>query len=123
MKPIYESLVVPVRFGWVRRTLRCAKSPACGALFVATRQLLLEVAALLDGPDVRTLGFRQRRLLALFESGQVQRGLISVQTGGGVDMEAIAEGESCHVISMCSLHLVHAPGLEAQWWSQRQTAL
>ena len=105
----YETMIDPINFGYVRRCLRQAKSPVCGALFVARQELLAEVASLVDEGAPGALELRQRRLIALFEAGQVLKGTGPGQ--GGVDMEAIPEHASCHVIQMPPLYLVHLPGL------------
>ena len=117
----FERLVDSTDFGAVRRYLRTAKSPVASVLFAASKELLAEVATILDAGNERSPGSRQRQLSWLLEAGQISVGADqrAEQNGVGVDMEAIPDDTRCHVIYFPSVYLVHVPGLALDRWSRR----
>ena len=118
----FEYLVDRVDFGTVRGHLRTAKSPLTTVLFVASRDLLAEVARILDASNERTPESRQRHLSWLLEAGQIAVGADNhaEQEGIGLDMEAIADDTPCHAVFLHPAFLVHVPGLELRRWRQRR---
>ena len=114
MKTNYGALIDLTTFGAVRRHLGKAKSPISGVLFVATEDVLIEIAALLDGARVERTKTAQQRLNLFLESGFVRPGTDErAESGGlGVNMDRIPDEQSCRAIYMPPVYLVHAPGVE-----------
>jgi hypothetical protein len=113
METDYASWVSTTDIGTLRRCFLSVKSSRAGVLFAASRDLLVHVATLLDDTTPGNAARRQRRLLQLIESGQIQRGADadSARIGLGVDLEAIPNERFCHVIYLPPLFLVYDPGL------------
>ncbi len=117
----YAALVDLTNFGTVRRYLRHAKSPISGVLFVASEELLPQVAAVLAETDDRSLALRQRRWRWWAASGQIRPGAEGTTdaSGAAVDMDGINTERRCHVIYLPPLYLVYMPGLDLARPSKR----
>src|ERR1035438_8035344 len=68
----YEALADATDFGSIRRHLVRAKSPLRGVWFVASEELLSQVAALLDADSDRSPTLRQSQLEVLLQGGQLR---------------------------------------------------
>ena len=103
----------PTDFGTVRRYLLAAKSPITGVLFVASRELLAQVAALLDGANEQSHATRRGQLQWWFQNGQLRPGADAEaeRNGVGVDLERLPNDTLCEVIYLPPMYLVHVPGL------------
>ena len=110
----YSSLIDLTNFGTIRRYLGRAKSPISGVLFVASEDVLVEVAALLDGARVERTKPAQQRLNLFLEAGLVRPGMDERAEGGGlgVNMDRIPDDQSCRAIYLPPVYLVYAPGVE-----------
>jgi len=119
----YGALVDGTDFGTIRRYLARAKSPVRGVWFVASEDLLRQVAALLDADNDRSSVLRQVQLGLLLQDGQIKPGadIEAERTGVGVDLEAIPEGDFCRAIYLPPLYLVHVPGLNLKLRKGRGT--
>ena len=109
MEMNYAALVDGTNFGTVRRYLARAKSPITNVLFVASRDLLAQVADLLDGSGGQSPSLRRVHLEILLQSGRLCPG--ADRDGVGVDMSAIPDDWLCHAIYLPPVYLVHIPGL------------
>lgn len=109
----FSQWIDPTDFGTVRRYLLSAKSPIMGVLFLASRELLAEAAALLDGASEMSHAIRRGRLQQWFQRGQLRPGADAEaeRTGVGVDLEKISNDTLCEVIYLPPMYLVHVPGL------------
>jgi len=118
----FESLVARVNFGTVRRHLATAKSPLTTVLFVASTDLLNDVARLLDASEERSPLSRQHHLTWLLETGRIVVGADkqAEQDGIGLDMETIPDDTHCHAVFLHPAFLVHVPGLELSRCRQRR---
>ena len=116
-----EAFVEWTDFGTVRRHLRIAKSPVTSVLFAGSRNLLGEVATILDWSNERSEALRLRQLNGLLEAGQIAVGEIGhlESCGLGVDMDHLPEDTLCHVIYHSPFYLVHVPGLKLDGWRRR----
>jgi hypothetical protein len=116
MRTNYAALVDLTNFGAVRRHLGRLRSPIGGVLFVASEDVLLEMAALLDGAKVERTKTAQQRLNLFLEAGLVRPGTDErpgAEGGGlGVNMDRIPDDEECRAIYMPPVYLVHAPRVE-----------
>ena len=119
----YAALVDATDFGTIRRYLVRAKSPIRGVWFVASEELLSQVAALLDADSDRSPVLRQLQFEVLLQSGQLRPGAdVEAQRNGlGVDLEAIPEGDFCRVIYLPPVYLVYVPGLNLKLHKQTRT--
>lgn len=120
--PQFECLVDRVNFGTVRRHLATAKSPLTTVLFVTSRDLLNDVARLLDASEERSPLSRQHHLTWLLETGRIVVGADkqAEQDGIGLDMETIPDATHCHAVFLHPAFLVHVPGLELSRCRQRR---
>ena len=118
----FESLVDRVDFGTVRRHLTTAKSPLTTVLFVASTDLLKDVARLLDASEERSSPSRQHHLTWLLETGRIAVGADkqAERDGVGLDMETIPDDTLCHAVFLHPAFLVHVPGLELSRCRQRR---
>jgi len=118
----FESLVDRVNFGTVRRHLATAKSPLTTVLFVASTDLLKDVARLLDASEERSPLSRQHHMTWLLETGRIVVGADkqAEQDGIGLDMETIPDDTHCHAVFLHPAFLVHVPGLELSRCRQRR---
>ncbi len=123
MRMNYAALVDGTDFGTIRRYLARASSPIRGILFVASEELLSQVASLLDAESDRSPTLRQLQLEVLLQSGQLRPGadLEAERNGVGVDLEAIHEDDFCRVIYLPPVYLVHVPGLNLELRKRRRT--
>ena len=122
-KTHYTALVDTTEFGTIRRYLVRAKSPVPGVWFVASEELLSQVAGLLDFDDDRSPAMRQLQLEVLLQNGQLRPGadVKAEREGVGVDLEAIRENDFCQAIYLPPLYLVHVPGLNLKLRKGRRT--
>ena len=118
----FESLVDWVDFGTVRRHLATAKSPLTTVLFVASTDLLNDVARLLDASEERSPLSRQHHLTWLVETGRIAVGADqqAERDGIGLDMETIPDDTQCHAVFLHPAFLVHVPGLILSRCRQRR---
>ena len=109
----YEAHVDGTDFGTIRRYLARGNSPIRGILFVASEELLPQVASLLDADSDRSPTLRQMQLEDLLRNGQIRPGADgeAERNGAGVDLEAIREDDFCRVLYLPPVYLVHLPGL------------
>ena len=119
----YAALVDGTDFGTVRRYLGRAKSPIRGVWFVASEELLSQVAALLDADSDRSPTLRQVQLEDLLRNGQIRPGADgeAERNGAGVDLEAIREDDFCRVLFLPPVYLVHLPGLNLKLRRETRT--
>ena len=118
----FECLVDWVNFATVRRHLATAKSPLTTVLFVASTDLLNDVARLLDASEERSSLSRQHHLTWLLETGRIVVGADkqAEQDGIGLDMETIPDDAHCHAVFLHPAFLVHVPGLKLTRCRQRR---
>jgi len=118
----YEALVDGTDFGTIRRYLARGNSPVRGILFVASEELLSQVASLLDADSDRSATLRQSQLEVLIQSGQLKLGadLEAERNGVGVDLEAIPENDFCRALYLPPVYLVHLPGLSLKLRKRRR---
>jgi len=118
----FECLVDWVDFRTVRHHLATAKSPLTTVLFVATTDLLKDVARLLDASEERSPLSRQHHLTWLLETGRIAVGADkqAEQDGIGLDMETISDDTHCHAVFLHPAFLVHVPGLKVSRCRQRR---
>ena len=103
----YASLIDGTSFETVRRYLNNPQSEINDVLFVATEDLLCEVAELLDAENPRPRPLQRLHWDLLLCCGKV---LPSVDVHGfGVDLEAIPDDAFCRVLYLPPVYLVHLP--------------
>lgn len=103
----YETLIDGTSFGLVRQYLHNARSDIADVLFVASEDLLPEIARLLDAENESSAEFRRFRWDAFLRNGQI---IPNAQTHGfGLDVEAVPEDAFCRVLYLPPLYLVHLP--------------
>ena len=117
----YEALVDGTDFGTIRRYLAWGRSPIRGILFVASEELLSQVASLLDAHSDRSPSLRQLQLEVVLQSGQLRPGADSEaeRNDVGVDLEAISENDFCRALYLPPVYLVHLPGLNLKLRKRR----
>ncbi|MCI0538269.1 MAG: hypothetical protein L0Z50_23940 [Verrucomicrobiales bacterium] len=106
METAYSSLIDVTTFGIVRRHLRAAHSPITGVIFVARRDLLPRVAAMLDAPDEQSSELNQRLLQRWFRDGQLIPGSMCAGEAETMDLSAIEDEACCEVIFLPPYYLV-----------------
>ena len=118
----YEAQVDGTDFGTIRRYLARGNSPIRGILFVASEELLPQVASLLDADSDRSPSLRQLQLEILIQNGQLRPGadLEAERNAVGVDLEAIPENDFCRALYLPSIYLVHVPGLNLKLRKRRR---
>lgn len=109
----YASLIDSTEFRTVRRYLNAAPSPIRGALFVASRDLLAQVAEQLEQP---TQTSRPNSLLERWFSEGILRpawqGEDSPETTTNrISLNRVHDQDSCDVLYLPPLYLVYVPGL------------
>lgn len=110
----YERWINKTDFGTVRRYLAAARSPMSHVLFAATRDVLVCAAAVLDSPIRRWASARETQLRWWISSGRIRLGVSDAReaSGAAIDMERISDSDSCSVLYLPPVYLVHLPGLD-----------
>lgn len=109
----YASLIDSTEFRTVRRYLNAAPSPIRGALFVASRDLLAQVAEQLEQPTHKSSP--HSLLERWFSDGMVRPAWQgedpSETTTNRISLDRVHDEDSCDVIYLPPLYLVYVPGL------------
>jgi hypothetical protein len=100
--------------GSLRRHWLTMKGPVAGVLFVASRELLVQTANLVGENRADQRRSRLRRLDALFEEGQINRGINDAMLPGeaAIHLDRLADDTICYAVHLPSLCVVYAPGLK-----------
>jgi hypothetical protein len=107
-------LIDSTDLGSLRRHWLTMKGPVAGVLVVASRGVLIETACLLGADRADARRSQVRRLSALFEQGQINRGLMGVMLPGeaAINLDRLADDTICYAVHLPSLCVIYAPGLK-----------
>ncbi len=108
----YEALIDPTRFRTVRNHMASPRSPITEVLFVAERDLMPKVAALLDVESGLSPAYRRQQWHTLIRNGRVVPE--ATTRTFGVDTAALADDAICRVLFFPPVYVVHMPGLDLQ---------
>ena len=107
-------LIDPTDLGSLRRRWHMKEGPVAGVLVVASKELLVHTANLLDADSEAMWQSRFRRLSARFEQGQIQRGINGLMLPGeaAINLDRLADDTICYAVHLPGLCVIYAPGLK-----------
>jgi hypothetical protein len=112
----YELLIGIADFGTVQTYVSRSKSPVTGVLFVASRELLADVAMIFDASVAHNPEIRERQLRWLFAAGHIVHGGDegAERSGLAINMDSVPSETVAHVIFVPPYYLVHLPGVSLE---------